>query len=63
MFAEKPAIGAEEEFEELLDGSREGKSTINMIMSEKITPKTLLVTQLFYELQKPSHHNLMRFVG
>lgn len=37
MLAEKPVIGAEEEFEELPDGSREGKPEINTTVSEKIT--------------------------
>lgn len=39
MFAEKPAIGVEEEFEELLDGSREKKSKISSNIFEKINPE------------------------
>lgn len=38
MFAEKPVIGAEDAFEELLDGSGEGNPTINIATCKK-TPE------------------------
>lgn len=52
MFAEKPVIGAEEAFEELLDGSGEGKPTINIAMCKK-TPENQKGTMCI-QLQKIS---------